>query len=667
MSKINIQGTVDNIRGKSNVYTPLMEAIVNSIDSILSTNKKNGQIDVIVVRDNELPFEHALPAIKDVEIHDNGKGFDKVNRESFDTLYSATKRSVGGKGFGRFMYLKYFADVQVSSIYKDEKNGYFIRKFTFGRKDEIIVKESNVASPDKSSKTILYLKNLFKDKSFEKELETISRKLVEKLLIFFVDTKFSCPKITLSEPDSPNKLILNNYLKSDGAIKMVASKPFTLRNAQTGRKQSFEAKIFKIYYAKTGSKVILTSHNREVTETALHAYVPEFEDEFFDEDNSGENTVRKNYIIKTYVIGNYLDEHVSLERESFNFPKNASDDLYPFSQWDIEKKAAELVKEIFEEEVKLRSLKKQERINDYVTLQAPWHKQYLNKVDFADFSYTATDEEIELFLQKYKFDNEVSTKQELRFLLNANGKADFKTRLSAIMEKLTDTGKSDLIHYVCNRRLVLEIFEELRKRNEDGKANLETEIHTLIYPQNADSTSTGYEDHNLWLLDERLVFSEYIASDRKISKKKGDGDEPDILIFDKKTSFRNGENEFSNPLTIFEFKRPKRKEYGAEDDPVLQIGRYLEKIRQGKYEMPKGIEPIKVNDSTPVYAYVVCDLVEKVKEFARNHQLTQSPDSEGYFGYHSGFKMYIEIFSYKKLSKDASMRNKIFFKKLQLD
>src|SRR6201999_394101 len=98
MSKINIQGTVDNIRGKSNVYTPLMEAIVNSIDSILSTKKNNGQNDVVVIRDNELLFEHALPGIKHVEILDNGKGFDKDNRESFDTLYSSTKRKVGGKG-----------------------------------------------------------------------------------------------------------------------------------------------------------------------------------------------------------------------------------------------------------------------------------------------------------------------------------------------------------------------------------------------------------------------------------------------------------------------------------------------------------------------------------------------------------------------------------------
>src|SRR5690606_30904658 len=121
--------------------------------------------------------------------------------------------------------------------------------------------------------------------------------------------------------------------------------------------------------------------------------------------------------------------------------------------------------------------------------------------------------------------------------------------------------------------------------------------------------------------------------------------EPDLLIFDTKRSFRSGDNDYSNPLTIFEFKRPKREVYKQEDDPILQIGNYLEKIREGKYEMPQGVEAIKVNDNTPVYAYVVADITDKIRQFAKQHSLTISPDGEGYFGFHVGFKMYIEVIS----------------------
>lgn len=35
MSRINIQGTIDNIRSKSNIYTPIIEAIVNSMHNPL--------------------------------------------------------------------------------------------------------------------------------------------------------------------------------------------------------------------------------------------------------------------------------------------------------------------------------------------------------------------------------------------------------------------------------------------------------------------------------------------------------------------------------------------------------------------------------------------------------------------------------------------------------
>jgi hypothetical protein len=262
---------------------------------------------------------------------------------------------------------------------------------------------------------------------------------------------------------------------------------------------------------------------------------------------------------------------------------------------------------------------------------------------------------------------EQETKREVQFLLNETDSEEFEKRINNIVSKITDIGKSDLVHYIVNRKIVLQIFEELRKRTEDGKASLEKEMHSLIFPMNRDSYETSYDDHNLWLLDERLIFSEYVASDRKLSSKKDALDERDLIIFDSKKAFRNGDNEFSNPLTIFEFKQPKRTNYKQDDDPILQVGRYLDKIRAGKYEMPKGVEPIKVNDSTPVSAYIVSDLTNKVRQFARQHQLTVSADDEGFFGYHNGYKMYVEMISFKKLVKDATLRNKIFFKKLQIE
>jgi hypothetical protein len=667
MSKINIQGTVDNIRSKSNVYTPIVEAIVNSIDAIIASGNADGQIIITVLRDQTLAFDDTLPNIKSIEIEDNGAGFNQENRDSFDTLYSLSKKDAGGKGFGRFMFLKYFSDVRVESNYVEKDQKSYIRKFRFGRKYEIIVDETIEQVNHIKQQTIIFLSDLYSDRHFDKELETLARKLLEKLLIFFINENFTCPKIILRESDNSKQIVLNDYLQADSEIQLLHTEIFELENLQSKKKEKFTAKIFKIYFSKSESKIILTAHNREVTEASLHSFVPEFEDEFFDEFSKGGKVVKKNYVVKTYVLSDYLDANVSIERESFNFSKDKADQYYPFPQSIIEQESANVTKKVFDDDVKTRALKKAKRINEYVSTSAPWHKAYIQHVDFSQFPFNATDERIELELQRYKFLREQETRTDISHLMSTTEEAEFSERLNAVVAKVTEIGKSDLAHYVSNRKVVLQVFEELRKRTDEGHASLEKEIHSLIYPMNRDSTNTGYEEHNLWLLDERLVFSEYVASDRKMSTSKEALDEPDLVIFDTRRAYRSGENEFSNPLTIFEFKRPKRTHYTQDDDPILQIGNYLKKIKAGKYEMPEGIEPIKVNDNTPVYAYVICDLVDRIHEFASIHQLTISPDEEGYFGFHRGFNMYLEILSFRKVFKDSMLRNKIFFKKLHLE
>ena len=131
MSKINILGIVNSIKSKSNVYTPIVEAVVNSIEAI--GNKPDGKIEIIVHRDMMFNFDDSKPYIKSIQIIDNGAGFNITNRESFDTYLSSTKQGTGGKGFGRFMYLKYFHDAIINSQYIDEGK-YKIRNFRFGKR-----------------------------------------------------------------------------------------------------------------------------------------------------------------------------------------------------------------------------------------------------------------------------------------------------------------------------------------------------------------------------------------------------------------------------------------------------------------------------------------------------------------------------------------------------
>lgn len=109
MSKINILGIVRDIRSKTTYLTPIIEAICNSIDAI--GNLPNGKIEVVLKREpvtSNLEGKRILGNIVAVDVVDNGIGFNTDNRESFDTFRSGFKYENGGKGFGRFMYLKYF-------------------------------------------------------------------------------------------------------------------------------------------------------------------------------------------------------------------------------------------------------------------------------------------------------------------------------------------------------------------------------------------------------------------------------------------------------------------------------------------------------------------------------------------------------------------------------
>lgn len=664
MSKLNIKGLVDNIKAKTNVYTPIIEAIVNSIQAIDDTKRTDGEIIVTIIRSSQNTLQldkSALPEIKTVKIEDNGAGFNKINRDSFDTLYSDNRKSAGGKGFGRFMFQKYFTSTSIQSIYKED-NKYFLRKFDFGSNSEIIENEIVTQCNSNDTKTIVILNDIVESK-LEKKLDTLARKLLEKLLIYFINDNYNCPRIILKEEGKTEHIILNEYLESvdHPEIQQVASDNFTLLKDEDS--SEFQIKIFRIFHAHNqNSKISLTAHNREVTETPLHNYVPEFEDDFFEEFYSDDGQpVRKDYILKAYVLGNYLDAHVLRERGGFEF-STEPDLLLPFSQSEIEAKTAEIVKSHFADEVKIRSEKKEQKIREYVA-DSPWYKDYLDDLDVSKIPYNLSDEVIEGVLHKAKFEQERAAKSGIYKILE-DPNADITEAAQNLVLQISKAQMSELAHYVALRKTILNIFERSLEVNTDGSYDTESAVHNIIFPTRSDSDSTPYAKHNLWILDEKLNFTEYVSSDKPLNG--GTSERTDILVFDRKMAFR-GENEASNPITIFEFKRPQRDDFvnpSSNEDPVEQIIRYVNDIKDGKYKTPEG-RNISIGENTPFYGYVVCDLTNRVRNWLlREKDFTPMPDNEGWFQWFKNNNLYIEVMSWDKLLKDAEMRNKIFFHKL---
>lgn len=667
MSNVNVRRAVENIRSGTNVYTPLVETIVNAIQAIEAAGREKGRVDILVKRSDQQELEGGLPAVESFTVIDNGIGFNDENRDSFDTLYSDHKIAQGGKGFGRFTCLKYFDDLLIESVF-DHEEGRKKRAFKMGKQTDIIVNESIEDCPDGdigSRVTMRTVRRAFPDK----QVKTIARTLVERLLPYFIDADYQCPEIGIVEEDGTGRIILNNFVSNQLAamIKEIPLQEGDIVLGSGDTEQKFQVRVFKLYSPRNQkSKISLVADRREVTDTAIHSFVPEFIDEFFEEGSSEGEERDRNYIVKAYVFGPYLDANVSLERGGFDFPKG-EDLLHPISQAEIEQAAAQIARDALGDTITARQEKKRTQVRSYVEESAPWHRTIAEDIDLSSMPYNPTPEQIETVFQKEKFSQEVSIRQQVNQMVSETDAEGLKDGLPKILDQISKTSRNDLIHYIALRKHVLTLFGKSFELTDDQKYPSEGTVHDIIFPRKGDTAATAFEDHNLWIIDERLNFTNFVSSDKPLDG--GTTERPDLLVFDKPVLFR-GDNEASNPITVFEFKKPGRDDFvnpSSKEDPVQQIIRYVNNVKKGRFKTPKGRQ-IQVADNTPFYGYVMCEITEKVKEWLKMEKdFTPMPDGGGWFNWFGNNNLYMEVLSWDKVLRDAEMRNSIFFHKLGID
>lgn len=230
---------------------------------------------------------------------------------------------------------------------------------------------------------------------------------------------------------------------------------------------------------------------------------------------------------------------MSLERGSFDLDAGG-DLLYGIGQTDIEKSAAQVAQEALGTDIISRQEKKKGRVVTYVDEDAPWHKTLLKNLDLTSLPYNPSNEEIELRLQKEKFRQEALLRKEVTQVLAGADLNDLKETVSRLVEAISESSKNDLVHYVALRRNVLDIFSRSLAVDSEGKYQTEGLVHDIIFPRKGDSDITSFEDHNLWIIDERLNFTTYVSSDIPLNG--GTSERPDLAVYDKRVVFR-GDNE----------------------------------------------------------------------------------------------------------------------------
>jgi hypothetical protein len=294
-----------------------------------------------------------------------------------------------------------------------------------------------------------------------------------------------------------------------------------------------------------------------------------------------------------------------------------------------------------------------------------------DKIDFIEPE--VTDEALDLRLYQAYHDLQVELRAKGQQLLQQEVKdedwEEFNQQLQGYFDKVSDINKSDLARYVCHRKAVLDFLHKQLSYSGDGKYQREDRVHKIIFPLRKTSDEVGFDDHNLWVLDERLVYHSFLASDKPLNTNPHisieSRKEPDILLFDKACAFAPAIDPPFPAIVIIEFKRPMRDDYNEDDNPIVQVLGYVKDIREGRVKAGNGRD-IPIGKDIPFYCHVVADITPSLIKQANFLDLTQMPDGQGFFGFRKQFNAYVEVVSYTKIVTDAKQRNAAFFNKLGL-
>lgn len=232
---------------------------------------------------------------------------------------------------------------------------------------------------------------------------------------------------------------------------------------------------------------------------------------------------------------------------------------------------------------------------------------------------------------------------------------------------VTQLSQASLAEYIVRRKAVIDLLEKALELSEDGKYSKESRLHSIICPMQITSDDVKFDEMNLWLIDDRLAYHQFLSSDQPMkSLTVMESDVPrrmDIAIFDKAISY-SAEEDAINSITIVELKRPQRDDLEADDkNPINQVLKYVSDIKAGKVKKANGRGFGNVQNAA-FYCYIIADLTDSLIEDAENAGYNRTPDGEGFFGYNPVKGAYVEIISYEKLVRDAKKRNQVLFDKL---
>ena len=630
---------------EKNSLMPIFEAITNSLQSLYESYEqdwiKKGYVNIFLYLDENYPT--------DIEIEDNGIGFNKVNFDSFLTFDSAHKLAIGGKGIGRFSWLKVFKEAHITSVFVE--NGIkYKREFDFLLEDTPVQNHTIKEVSDKEVvRTVIKLREMKSEyrSRFPSQMETVLR----KVLIHFL------PSLIAASPSI--KILSENQDSSD--IKEIFS-----ANSFNIQEQKIETEKYGTLYlknmfldkkcldAKQGHCVFLSANNRIVTEHKLNNQLGLLNN----------CTYAEHSVFYTGVVtGKYLDEAVFGERSSLNLPEDVQNEIFKLVVDTLKDKyLQQQIEELLTEKTKNieNIIKRYPRFQHMVKNPREWAEKLALS--------SQKDEDIvkELSIYDHRENNKIA--KEIKEITSDNGytEEELNSKLTETINKIADVNKSTLAEYVAKRKVILDILQSrLAYEDQEKKTKFKEEaIHKIICPMRVTSEDINIKEHNLWIINDSLSFYKFIASDKQIKtflNGSSSEDRPDLALFNGCISFSKS----NDPIVIIEFKRPERDDYTDKENPITQIYNYIDEFREKKVRKADGTIIRQITNDTAFFCYVICDITDKLdKILSRENLHIPLVGKRGFFGYNSNYHAYIEIIDFQEMIDDATNRNNFFFEEL---
>ena len=679
--KASIAGRIRNTNlPKAKALLPLFEAIINAFQAIEEAGGKDHYIRITVERQGNLDDGKPGP-VEAFNVTDSGIGFTDSNFDSFETVDSLYRATRGGKGLGRFLWLKAFARVEIESHFRVAgAAGLLCRKFSFvANEDEL--SRTAVPSDRKAPETTVRLVGFRTPYIDEcpRQLDIIAQRLIGHFLPLFLDP--NGPALTLA----------------DAAVDP-AEKPIDLRAFFRGSFQSFatERKFSAGPHEFTVSgfrlrgpladhhELVYAADFREVITERLARFLPNLKNKLVEPDNLS-------FYYLAFVQSAFLDEKVNNERTDFSIPRDSTKSDQAAVASAVEGPPADL----FADEISLQAIRqgavaavdddlkpftdeintqKETALSNYIAEDGPQYRVLLKyKDDFInEIPPQPTKTEMEVALHRQLYQRQVRLKQEGNRILsepvNTDNARDYYARLQKFVEDENEIGKTSLAQYIVHRKVILELLEKYLSQDPDtGSYGLERTVHSLVFPMRATSDEVPFEQQNLWIIDERLTFHSFLSSDVRLDQlpilEIDSESRPDLLIFNHPLAFSEDDEPLQS-MVVIEFKKPDRTAF--DEDPVSQVYRMVREIREGKKKDRHGRFIRPANQNIPAYCYIVCDLTPSVELRIQNMGARRTPDNLGYYGFNEALNAYYEVISYTKLLGDAKKRNRILFDKLNL-